>query len=127
MEQIDPDTALKMIGGIVAMLVAIIALTPTKRDDEALRGFLGQLSPLARKTIGGGAVATAIALALSLLGGCGGRQTVAIDTARAAACIKAESRCIDRAEAGDITITQAEACVSCVRSTCDVLREEMVK
>ncbi len=72
MGNIDPDTALKLLGGVVAMLVAIIALTPTKRDDEALRGFLGQLSPVARKTIGGGAVATAVALAVSLLGGCGG-------------------------------------------------------
>jgi hypothetical protein len=59
------------IGGVAFLLiVAVIALTPRKDDDEALTGFLR--SPIARRLAGTGALATAAALAAALLGGCGG-------------------------------------------------------
>ena len=64
--------------------------------------------------------------ALVLLVGCNG-AAVPAETARAAACIQAETRCIDRAESGDISIEAAEACVSCTRATCDAIRSEILR
>lgn len=110
---------------LAAVAVAVVALTPTKRDDDALKGLLASLSNT-RKAIGGTAVGAALAaIAALLLGGCAHALSAA-EGARAQACIEVESACIDRAEAGEITVTQAEACVSCARSTCDVIRERMV-
>jgi hypothetical protein len=110
---------------IAAVVVAVIALTPTKADDAALAGFLARVSPT-RKAVGSTAVAAAIAaLSALFLGGCAGRALVAVETARSAACIQVEQRCVDSAESGATTLAVAEACVSCVRSTCDAIREEV--
>jgi hypothetical protein len=63
-------TIIQIAGTVFLCVVAVIALTPTKNDDEALKGFLAGISPT-RKAVGGGALAGVIALAATLLGGCG--------------------------------------------------------
>jgi hypothetical protein len=74
MQQFLVDNAaiiIELLGAAFLVIVAIIALTPRKDDDDALRGFLASLSPTAKKAIGGGALAGVLALVAALLGGCG--------------------------------------------------------
>jgi hypothetical protein len=128
---IDHSTQIaEILAGIAAVVVAVIALTPTKADDEALTGFLARISPT-RKAVGSTAVAAAIAaLASAFLGGCTHMKQVGIaaaEDARARACIDIETRCIDRMEAGDMTVTEAEACVAGTRATCDAISERVTR
>jgi hypothetical protein len=128
---IDHSTQIaEILAGIAAVVVAVIALTPTKADDEALTGFLARISPT-RKAVGSSAVAAAIAaLAAAFLGGCGHMKQAGIlaaETARSRACIEVETRCIERGEAGEIPFAAVEACVSCTRSTCDAIRDEVTQ
>jgi hypothetical protein len=113
---------------IAAVVVAVIALTPTKADDAALAGFLSRISPT-RKAVGSTAVAAAIAaLSALFLGGCAHMKQVGVaaaEDARSRACIDIETRCVDRMEAGDMTLAEAQACVSCTRATCDAVSERV--
>ena len=125
-----------------ALVSAYVAATPSREDDAALQRFAERLSFLVPKNVagrfsvpgrrewtekghGGGSFMMLFALALCL-SGCAGRALVAADTARATACIQVESQCVERAERGQITVNEAEACVSFARSTCDAIRERLV-
>jgi hypothetical protein len=118
------DKILEGGGLLFFVMCAVIAVTPTKKDDTAFLGFLR--TPLARKLATGGSLATAGALAAALLSGCAGRVAVPVETARASDCIAAETACVNRGDRGDISVAEMEACVSYTRSTCDVLREHLL-
>jgi hypothetical protein len=134
----------RSLAGFLAMLALY---TATATDDRAIAAVIRGLDKAAdwldrasafvpRLRAGRGRLAmdprgTANLLVLlvvaPLLTGCAGRALVAADGARAAACIQVEAQCVDRAEAGQITIEEAEACVSCARSTCDAIRERLAR
>lgn len=68
----NADKIIGILSALFLIIVAVIALTPRKDDDDALRGFIASLSPKARAAIGTGALATAVGIGAALLGGCGG-------------------------------------------------------
>jgi hypothetical protein len=119
-------TVTEWLVALAGIAIAVVALTPTDRDDRALKDMLASLSA-ARKAAGGTALGAALAaLAALLLGGCA-HTLVAADTARAHACVEAERRCVAQAREGQTTVPVAEACVANVRLACDLLREEMLE
>jgi ABC-type phosphate transport system substrate-binding protein len=115
---IDHSTQIaEILAGIAAVVVAVIALTPTKTDDEALKSFLARVSPT-RKAVGSSAVAAAIAaLAAAFLGGCAGVK-VPVEDARAVACIAVERSFVERDD--------AELRIAITRAVCDELHRRMV-
>lgn len=127
------------------LLASLAVYTGTDADDRAIASAIRLLDRCAhgldavqrwiprlrvgaaRRPVSPGASAAlgallAVGVALS---GCAGRALVAADGARAAACIQVERQCVDRYEAGNLTATGAEACVSCTRATCDAIRERI--
>jgi predicted lysophospholipase L1 biosynthesis ABC-type transport system permease subunit len=109
---IDHSTQIaEILAGIAAVVVAVIALTPSKVDDEALTGFLARISPT-RKAVG-----SIAALSALFLGGCAGVK-VPVEDARAVACIAVERSFVDRDD--------AELRVAITRAVCDELHRRMV-
>lgn len=123
---------------LARLLSGLAKLTKTDADDRALARIISSLEsfaawiPRLRRGAGAppidprGSAALGLVLAVGVaLSGCAGRALVAADGARAAACIQVERQCVDRYEAGNLTATGAEACVSCTRATCDAIRERI--
>ncbi len=132
-----------LLFGAYVLISAVVAATPSKADDAAWKRFCQTIAFLApanvrgvfslpgRKPTGdedpvGPMLLVLLGLGAAAITGCAGRGAVAAETARASSCIAVESRCIDRAEAGEISVREAEACASCTRATCDAIRERLV-
>ncbi len=81
----SPEQIVEIGGVLFLVAIAIVALTPTTKDDEALKGFLASLSPT-RKAVGGASVAVVLALLAALLGGCASLPVPSPDDVRAVAC-----------------------------------------
>jgi hypothetical protein len=126
-----------ILGVAYAVISAGVAATKSEEDDTAWLRFCQAISILAPRNVpkvfslpGKRDAAIVLLCFVPLLGGCAHMKQVGIaaaEDARARACIDIETRCIDRMEAGDMTVAEAELCVSVTRATCDAISERVTR